>query len=291
MPAMPRTRDVAADLADRMVQALAGYRSQGGGVYPLTLKRLAEGVDPQATRAEVLKAAAKRSFLARVVLARSKDCEAPVAFKEDLELLAGHPAVLEYLLRCSCTPSNQALSAAQLKAKASTQLKKLFQQAVSQQLEDGSLPPAAGWIAVNRSKRLFLWEELHRNQGSGARSQESEVRNQESGATAQEIASPSLIPDSCLLTPEPADFARAFDEAFARLDRQGGGHNFVNLVDLRRELPWDRATFDAELHNLRRLGRYGLSAAEGRHGVSPEEQQAGIREGGALLLFVAKKTP
>jgi hypothetical protein len=88
------------------------------------------------------------------------------------------------------------------------------------------------------------------------------------------------------------DFASAFTAAFERLDRQRGGHNFVSLVDLRRELPdFDRPTFDAGLARLRRSGQFTLSAAEGRYGITPAEQEAGIREGGTLLLFVARRSP
>jgi hypothetical protein len=90
--------------------------------------------------------------------------------------------------------------------------------------------------------------------------------------------------------PRPAgDFARAFDEAFERLDRAAGAHNYVSLVDLRRAVPVDRQTFDTALGDLRRAGRYTLSAAEGRHGVRPEEREAGIVEDGAVLLYVSRR--
>jgi hypothetical protein len=59
-------------------------------------------------------------------------------------------------------------------------------------------------------------------------------------------------------------------------------------VDLRRALPVDRRTFDTGLEDLRRTGRYILSAAEGRHGISAEEQEAGIHEYGSLLLYVSR---
>ena len=88
----------------------------------------------------------------------------------------------------------------------------------------------------------------------------------------------------------PEDFAAAFAAAFERIDRQNGAHNFVSLVDLRRQLPTPRERFDAGLRRLRIDGRYTLSAAEGRHGVSPEEHAAGIVEDGALLLYVSRKT-
>jgi hypothetical protein len=85
------------------------------------------------------------------------------------------------------------------------------------------------------------------------------------------------------------DFGQRFEEAFARLDRERGGHNLVSLVALRQALAEDRAGFDAGLRQLRREGRYSLSAAEGRHGISPEERDAGIVEDGSLLLFASRK--
>jgi hypothetical protein len=88
----------------------------------------------------------------------------------------------------------------------------------------------------------------------------------------------------------PADLAAALDSAFDRLDRQAGGHNFVSLVDPRRELAGHgRAAVDAELHRQRRAGRYSLAAAEGRHGLTDAERAAGIPEDGQLLLFVARR--
>jgi hypothetical protein len=55
-------------------------------------------------------------------------------------------------------------------------------------------------------------------------------------------------------------------------------------------VPVDRAAFDTGLHQLRVAGRYSLSAAEGRHGLSPEEREAGITEDGTLLLYVSRRT-
>ncbi len=62
-------------------------------------------------------------------------------------------------------------------------------------------------------------------------------------------------------------------------------------MDLRRLVPLAREPFDSGLRKLRIGGRYTLSAAEGRHGVSPEERAAGIVEDGSLLLYVSRKTP
>ncbi|HTU22540.1 MAG TPA: hypothetical protein VMG10_31165 [Gemmataceae bacterium] len=54
-------------------------------------------------------------------------------------------------------------------------------------------------------------------------------------------------------------------------------------------MPVERAAFDAGLQDLRRARRYTLSAAEGRHGLRAEEQDAGIHEDGSLLLFVSRR--
>jgi hypothetical protein len=79
------------------------------------------------------------------------------------------------------------------------------------------------------------------------------------------------------------------EEAFGRIDRAKGSHNLVSLVELRREVPVDRLIFDGALEQLRRAGRFSLTGAEGRHGISPEEREAAIPEDGALLLFVSRR--
>jgi len=87
-----------------------------------------------------------------------------------------------------------------------------------------------------------------------------------------------------------SDFAARFTEAFDRLDRQHGSHNHLSLLWLRRELAdIPRDVFEAELRRLRQLGRFSLSAAEGRHGLTAEERDAAIREFGELLLFVSRR--
>jgi hypothetical protein len=99
------------------------------------------------------------------------------------------------------------------------------------------------------------------------------------------------VPAAAELAAPAVDFRAAFEEAFGRLDREGGGHNFVSLIALRQALPVARADFDRELRQLRQAGRYTLGAAEGRDGISPEERAAGITEEGSLLLFVSRNTP
>ena len=68
-----------------------------------------------------------------------------------------------------------------------------------------------------------------------------------------------------------------------------GSHNFVSLVALRRAVGVTADVFDHGLRQLRVAGRYTLSAAEGRHGITAEEQQAAIQEDGVLLLYVSQR--
>jgi hypothetical protein len=279
---MPSTTDAANVLATKLVQTLQAQRSRGSTAYPLTLQRLAELTDATASSKLVLAAVLpqRKAFSQHAVVAR-KDLQAPVALLEDLSQLATSRMLLEFLLEKTRTPTNQAASAAELKKKAARKLQKPFQEALDRQIAEGMLPPTVGWVLIKKARKLFLLTDLHTGR--------SELASGE--RKPPELRSPQG--DHAPRLPETrdgaSDFARAFEEAFARLDRQAGLPNFVSLVDLRQALPWDRPTFDAELRKLRLAGRYGLSAAEGRHGITPEEQRAGIREEGALLLFVSRK--
>src|SRR5579884_2920686 len=100
---MPR-KDAAADLSVQLVNTLEAERSQGAEAYPSSLARLAEAMDPVPTPTLLLKATAKAPFKERVILAR-KQLDAPVAFAEDIEQLAGSDRLLEYALSLVCTPA------------------------------------------------------------------------------------------------------------------------------------------------------------------------------------------
>jgi hypothetical protein len=284
MARKPAKTDPATQLAEQMLRVLEAQRRLGPASYPLTVQRLGQLTDPQASTALVKKVAAKRNLQKLVVLVRSKALDAPIALAADLELLAGSPLTLEFLLRSTRTASTQAFSVADLKRKAAKRVQKAFQDAVHRHIEQDTLSPAVGWISIRGSKKLFLLADLHRG-----RSPDKETGRQGDKETKrEEAASVSLSP--CLHV-SLSDFAVAFDEAFQRLDRQAGRHNFVSLVELRRALTVPRETFDAELRQLRQAGRYSLSAAEGRHGISSEERDAGINEEGSLLLFVSRNLP
>jgi hypothetical protein len=271
---MAAKKDLAGELADKMIRSLERHRALGGSAYPLTTRRLAELADPQATPAQVGKAINKRTFQSRAALADRKDLDAPVALYEDIDLLAGGQLLLDFLFRKARTPANQAFSVAQLKAKATTKLQKAIQLALARQIERGSLPPGIGWITISRSRKLFLLSDIQTGRGM---------------AVPAAVQEQSFQPTDPSPTPAQDSLALAFDEAFTRLDREAGRHNLVSLVFLRRALTLKREVLDGLLNDLRRAGRYSLSAAEGRHGIGPEEQAAGIEEGGSLLLYVSRR--
>src|SRR5262249_3135353 len=138
--------------------------------------------------------------------------------------------------------------------------------ALQRRIESRQLPPTVGCLIHQKKPVLFLLSDVVTAPA----------------ASPVPVAGP---PPIAVSEPKPAvpvrpalDFARAFDEVFQQLDRQRGSHNFLSLLDLRRALPVDRQTFDTGLEELRQAGRYILSAAEGRHGLRPEEQEAAIRE-------------
>ena len=82
-------KDVAAELAEKMVQVLEAQRCLGGDDYPLTLRRLAELTDASAPAALILKASTLRKlFTDRVIGSKSKQLDALVALVEDAERLA-----------------------------------------------------------------------------------------------------------------------------------------------------------------------------------------------------------
>ena len=88
----------------------------------------------------------------------------------------------------------------------------------------------------------------------------------------------------------PGALQTRFQTAFLNLDRKAGSHNLVSLVDLRDAMKdVARVDFDRGLRELRKGGIFSLSAAEGRHGLKPEEKAAGILEDGTLLLYVSQR--
>ncbi|HZY86890.1 MAG TPA: hypothetical protein VFE78_18800 [Gemmataceae bacterium] len=262
----PPPKPPALDLSERLVRALEQQRGRGEGAYPVPLDRLVE-LTGAAPAALVKKALAAEPFRSQAAVALARQPDAPVALTADCDVLAASPLLLQTVLRAARSADNQAVGLADLKKKLIPPLRQPFEAAIARRIDERSLPAAVGCLRIKKKPHLFLLADL--------------------GALAP---TPPAAPKSALPAPPP-DFARRFEAAFERLDRERGSHNLVSLVGLRRELTADRATFDAELQRLRRAGRYSLSAAEGRHGISAEERDAAIPEDGSLLLFVSRRGP
>jgi hypothetical protein len=266
-------------LACSLLKALESRRHQGGQEYPTTLRGLLEAVDRQATPTLVRKALSCPILKGRLVLAVPKKPDTPLALVEDQDRLLASPPLLDFLLHITRTEACQAFTLGDLKKKLARPLQGAFVESLAgATFADQTLPPGIGWVLQKKGRLFFLLQDVH--------GQALDRRDKPGG---------SLIPGeppglSRRSDAAPAGFASLFDEAFNRLDRARGSHNFVSLVDLRRAVPVDRAAFDTGLHQLRVAGRYSLSAAEGRHGLSPEEREAGITEDGTLLLYVSRRT-
>jgi hypothetical protein len=139
--------------------------------------------------------------------------------------------------------------------------------AVDHSVSAATLPATVGCVRIKAKPYLFLVRDVG----------------------VQLSAAPAPVPAPRKPAPAPIDFATWFDKAFQEIDRQTGSHNFVSLVDLRRVVQVERTIFDEGLRQLRQAGRYTLSGAEGRHGISDEERAAGVNENGALLLYVSRR--
>ena len=271
----------AVELSQKLVDTLEVMRSEGENAYPPSWKGLIARTDPAAGPALVKEAMRLPPFAGRALFAAPRDPEAPMALAEDRDALLAGAALLEYALAVVRKPDHQAVPPADLKKKAAKPLQAAFEAAVIARVAARRLPAAVGCLYVRKKPHLFLLRDLNVVPASGG-------RQPPDGATASATV-PSHQGADSPCSPMAVDFAAAFDAAFDRLDRLKGSHNLVNLLELRRAVPGNRAAFDAALQQLRRDGRYTLSAAEGRHGVAPEEREAGIVEEGALLLFVSRR--
>lgn len=91
-----------------------------------------------------------------------------------------------------------------------------------------------------------------------------------------------------LSEPGVADTGEELLRAFSAIDAEQGGHNVVNLVDLRRVVPLDRKTFDQALYRLVSGYRINLVQANPCYRLNPEEHEAQFKHGVERYLFVSK---
>ena len=188
-----------------------------------------------------------------------------MAFRDDRASLATSPALLNFLLGAARKPDTHAFPAKDLVKPVAKPLQAEIL-ATLDAAEPDVLPPSVGFIVIKGKRHFFALADARAGKTGGR--------------TAPEPAA------------APSSFAATFDDTFARLDRQAGGINFVNLRDLRRDLPhFGRAEFDMNLLELRRDRRYTLKAAEGLDGLAADERDAGIWEDGDLLLNVSRLRP
>ncbi len=267
-PPLP-PRPAAEVLAEKLLAALRAAR-QAGPDYPLPLARLVEQADPEAPERLVKSALAHGSFNCCALTALPGKRDSLVALNEDRDRLAGDPRLLEQALAGTRTADNQAVPLADLGKKLAPDLRPIFTTAVEKDVAAGTLPAGVGALTIKKKPHLFLLADL------AARP----------AATPPPAAAAAPPPEAPPAEKPLVDFARMFDEVFERLGQ--ASHGQVSLVDLRRHVPVERDQFDEGLNRLRRAGRYSLEGAEGRHGISPEEREAGIVEHGRLLLYVSR---
>jgi hypothetical protein len=272
-PLPPPPRKPEEVLAAKLLDLLENQRQLGPENYPLALKSLVALADARAKAALIKKALAHPTLSGKLVVVDAKNLDAPIAFAEDRGRLLSSAQAFEFLLRAKRKTNANAFAVESLLSKKSSFYRD-FVESASRQIDEGKLPSTIGWMWIGKKKQVFFLDD---------------VRGHHPMPTRDTAATPRAPAASG--TPVDFDFASSFDDAFGEIDRQKGSHNFVNLVDLRRRLPVVREVFDSGLRNLRLAGKYTLSAAEGRHGITPEEREAAVVENGSTLLFVSKRTP
>lgn len=77
--------------------------------------------------------------------------------------------------------------------------------------------------------------------------------------------------------------------AFAKLNKKGG--NLVSLADLKDATEMSKERLHATVQQLRKDGVLTGSRPEGRHGITPREREAMLRDGDDQILYVSVKDP
>jgi hypothetical protein len=257
-------------VAERLLQELCKQRDRGGDAYPTSVSQLVERSQPPVPALLIKKALGHPVFQTHIVLSIKNNLESPCALCGDESLLAGSDLLMETILDKARVRRKGAHTISELSKAVIPLLRPDVERAVRQRVDALDLPAGIGSVSYKTNVLLFRLSDVRTNRGS----------------SSAEPASRPAVPTTGV---QPVEFVRAFDAAFDQLDRQRGSHNAVSLVDLRRALAMDRQSFDAELQELRRTRRYTLSGAEGRHGITPEEREAGIYEDGSMLLYVSRR--
>jgi hypothetical protein len=282
----PKPKDDGSELARRMVLVLESQRTLGADAYPPTLRRLAALCDANPSDPRVAKAAAHKELTGRaVVAAKAKGkplLEAPVLLREDVDcnLAAALPALLRFALAPVSTTSKgktietTAFTPTEITGRLVADLQKPLLEALELGMERQAFPTDVAWVLTKGKPYVFL------------------VANVRPVAARPEAGDSAPARSAEASPPRPSrDFAGAFREAFAQLDRRNGSTNFVKLADMRGALDEHRReAFDAGLRALRLAGEFALDSHEGLHGsLSPEDREAGVLEAGSLLVYVSRR--
>src|SRR5262249_36924438 len=138
---MPRAKDPAVGLAEKLVQVLEAQRGLGSPPHPLTLRRIGQLADPAASPEQLVKATGKKLFRDRALLAQKKSLDTPVALVEDLNQLAESTLLLEFVLDTVCSTSKPTVPPTGLKTKVDVKLRQSFFEAVQRRMGTNALPP------------------------------------------------------------------------------------------------------------------------------------------------------
>jgi hypothetical protein len=253
---------------------------RGTPAYPPTAEELfkATGVEGNpselATKpntAKVVRTSAKRPPTKDRHGPPSYYATALVFLPEDAETAIASDRMLSHALTLARTDATTVHGLSNLKATVPTSLQSSFGESLRQRARSGGdLPPAGVGMLLSRGLPLFFFHE-----------------NVVSAQSAAAVAPPPVAAPVKPEAPFEVEFAHAFDE----LDQQSGRRNVVMLADLRRRLAQiPRPDFDKGLNELRRSKQYSLDSADGRQGrLTPEQVEAGIREAGSVLVYVARR--
>jgi len=305
------------EMRERLVATLTERQSTRQEFRPITVDRLIAlaGFEPT----QPLKAAVNGPKFSKAVIVPAKSkgkgsqflLQAPVCLIDDLPRLVESNELLEFAFLAALSGQQSRVARiSDLKnaLRATRDLHSQFQQALKERMAAGELPSWLGWLEGGRTRYLFRMADIQCSAASGRMpfpapdvTRPSDDASQEPAAHQPIIPAVTTQRPSSVLESQPSapsvpqppvhDFAAEFEAAFDRLNRQQGNKNFITLHDLRRSLPhYDRPTFDAGIHQLRRERRFTLDSSDGNFVVVTDaEREAAIREGGSILVYCSRR--
>jgi hypothetical protein len=255
---------------EALAETLRALREKG--TYPVAGEKLLEEAKVDANVVDLARRLSNRQV--RVSAKQDQYYRGALAFlPEDAALIASSEQLIIHVVEHARTASTNLHTISALKARLPSNLQDGFNASVRDRTRDDAnvrLPAGVGMLSGRKHPYLFLLRDV----------KSAELSNAELKPPVQKPARP---PDA----PFEVEFAHAFDE----LDQQSGRRNVVLISDLRRRLAQiPRPDFDKGLNELRRSKQYSLDSADGRQGrLTPEQVEAGIREAGSVLVYVARR--